>query len=43
MIRPMSLYSSMTFWQWRQPLRWRVNSACLTWGKLPNAKSKASG
>src|SRR5271165_3627411 len=42
-IWPMSLYSLTTFWQWRHPLRWRLNSTRLAEGRLPNAKSKASG
>ena len=42
MTRPMSLYSSTTPWQWRQPLRCWLNSARLALGRLPNAKSKAS-
>src|ERR1035438_1047888 len=43
MIWPISLYSSTTPWQWRQPARWRVKPARLAEGRLPHTKSKASG
>src|SRR5690348_17320560 len=43
MIPPISLYSSITASRWRQPARWRLNSARLAGGRLPKTKSKASG